>query len=199
MTHPTTAVPNITEVPAEPEVWEYPPEVVVVATVVMSVVVAVALLLNTVLVMTIQFSPSLKTPPNSHLLNICLNNLLLALHVLLALPSLHLSGVDVPRKGTASELELSGSQAEHVRYKATSGGHVEHRKHHFPEDHGKQVPGTLSHIAPSHRVVALLICRLLFFLNAPVYPLWYLLFSLRVKKCLARMCETLLVRFQYRQ
>ncbi|XP_070206292.1 uncharacterized protein [Littorina saxatilis] len=88
-------------------VWQYPAAVVIATTVVTSAVTLAGLLLNAVLVMTIQCSPSLKTPPNSHLLNICLNNLVLGVHALLALPSLHLNGVHVHSKG--SEV-LSGLQ-----------------------------------------------------------------------------------------
>ena len=108
MSDVTSAVTNITaQIENVKSVWQYPPVVVVVITVIMSAVSVAGLLLNSLLVLTIQFSPSLKTPPNSHLLNICFNNLLLGLHALLALPSLHLNGVHVPRIG--SEV-LSGLQ-----------------------------------------------------------------------------------------
>ena len=101
MSDVTSAVTNITaQIENVTSVWQYPPVVVVVITVLMSAVSVAGLLLNSVLVLTIQFSPSLKTPPNSHLLNICFNNLLLGLHALLALPALHLNGVHVPRKGS---------------------------------------------------------------------------------------------------
>ena len=87
--------------------WRYPNEVVVVTTVLTSAVSLLGLGLNGLLVMTIKCSPSLKTPPNSHLLNICFNNLLLALHALVSLPCLHLNGVHVPVR--SSEV-LSGIQ-----------------------------------------------------------------------------------------
>ncbi|XP_025091126.1 uncharacterized protein LOC112562230 isoform X2 [Pomacea canaliculata] len=89
------------------DTWRYPPEVRVATTVAVSCVCGVAVLLNILLALTIQFSPSLKTPPNSHLLNICCNNFALSLHMLMALPSLHLNGSHVQHKG--SEI-LSGLQ-----------------------------------------------------------------------------------------
>ncbi|XP_076434599.1 uncharacterized protein LOC143274615 [Babylonia areolata] len=60
-----------------------------------------------------------------------------------------------------------------------------------------QIPGSLGHVTPERRVQVLLVCRLLFFFNCPACPLWYLLFSLRVKKCLRRMCETFPVSWHY--
>lgn len=92
---------------AEAALWYYPPEVTIVATVAMAMAATAGILLNTLLVMTIQFSPSLKTPPNAHLLNICFNNLLLGLHVLVSLPTLHMSGATI--RGKTDEV-LSGLQ-----------------------------------------------------------------------------------------
>ena len=71
-------------------VWRHPPAVVAAATAALLAVSVAGAALNALLVLTVHSSPSLRTPPNSQLLNICLNGLLLALHALLALPALHL-------------------------------------------------------------------------------------------------------------
>ncbi|XP_046568191.1 uncharacterized protein LOC124276587 [Haliotis rubra] len=60
-------------------------------------------------------------------------------------------------------------------------------------------PRALAAVSPSSRVIALLCCRLLFYINAPVYPTWYLLFSKRVRKCLRRMLDSMLLRLNVRR
>ncbi|XP_067681460.1 uncharacterized protein [Haliotis asinina] len=60
-------------------------------------------------------------------------------------------------------------------------------------------PRVLAAVSPPSRVIALLACRLLFYINAPVYPTWYLLFSKRVRKCLRRMLDSLLLRLNVRR
>lgn len=45
----------------------------------------------------------------------------------------------------------------------------------------------------------LLMCQLLFYVNAPAYPIWYLVFSKRVRKCLLKLFDTALIRFKIRQ
>ncbi|XP_046353702.2 uncharacterized protein LOC124133365 [Haliotis rufescens] len=60
-------------------------------------------------------------------------------------------------------------------------------------------PRALAAVPPQNRVITLLVCRLLFFVNAPVYPTWYLLFSKRVRKCLRRMSDTMLLRLNVRR
>jgi hypothetical protein len=61
------------------------------------------------------------------------------------------------------------------------------------------VPGTLDALVAEQRILVLLACRLLFHLNSPAYPLWYLLFSVRVKTCLTRMLEAFLARLNVTQ
>ena len=55
------------------------------------------------------------------------------------------------------------------------------------------LPGVLPTDAPWDISVPMMFARLAFYLNAPAYPLWYLVFSRRVRKCLTRMCENLLI------
>ena len=43
----------------------------------------------------------------------------------------------------------------------------------------------------------LLFSRLIFFMNAPAYPIWYLLFSRRVRKCLRRLYSRIKVRIRH--
>ncbi|KAL8613145.1 hypothetical protein ACOMHN_042954 [Nucella lapillus] len=88
--------------------WQYASYVTVVTTVVTLSVCVVGLVLNMVLVMTIKYSPSLKTPPNSHLVNICFNNLLLGFQAFLSIPGLYLHGTHELQK-RRSEV-LSGIQ-----------------------------------------------------------------------------------------
>lgn len=61
------------------------------------------------------------------------------------------------------------------------------------------LPAVLSSLPEGGRVITLIFCRLLFYLNAPVYPIWYLLFSKRVKKCLYRVFDSILIRFNVRR
>lgn len=55
------------------------------------------------------------------------------------------------------------------------------------------IPGVLRVETPGDVSVPLMFCRIVFYLNAPAYPLWYLIFSKRVRKCLGRMTENWLV------
>ncbi|XP_041377749.1 uncharacterized protein LOC121390092 [Gigantopelta aegis] len=61
------------------------------------------------------------------------------------------------------------------------------------------VPGALDKVSPENRLFTLFFCRLLFCVNAPIYPAWYLLFSRRVRKCLSKMNENLLSCFSIRR
>ncbi|XP_074641308.1 uncharacterized protein LOC141899054 [Tubulanus polymorphus] len=45
--------------------------------------------------------------------------------------------------------------------------------------------------------IAVLYCWILFYFNAPAYPLWYLMFSERVKKCVSRLYENASQRFSF--
>ncbi|XP_062599611.1 uncharacterized protein LOC134261179 [Saccostrea cucullata] len=47
------------------------------------------------------------------------------------------------------------------------------------------IPGILDFLSTDSRVLTLVVCRLLFYINACFYPLWYLLFSKRVRQCLS--------------
>ena len=61
------------------------------------------------------------------------------------------------------------------------------------------VPGVLDHMEGSKVTQILLACRLVFYMNAPAYPIWYLIFSKRVRKCLCRLYESLLVKLNLRR
>ncbi|KAK6190717.1 hypothetical protein SNE40_002519 [Patella caerulea] len=61
------------------------------------------------------------------------------------------------------------------------------------------IPGALNLLQSNHRIIALLFCRLIFCINAPIYPLWYLLFSKRIRTCLNRLCESMLIRLNMRR
>ncbi|XP_023932152.1 uncharacterized protein LOC112042203 [Lingula anatina] len=51
------------------------------------------------------------------------------------------------------------------------------------------IPGVLDNTEMATRVYVTMVCKLLFFVNAPAYPIWYLIFSKRVRKCLNRLLE----------
>lgn len=61
------------------------------------------------------------------------------------------------------------------------------------------VPGVLVTSSVGTVTTTLLFCRLTFYVNAPLYPIWYLMFSKRVRKCLHKLYETILVRMNIRQ
>ena len=61
------------------------------------------------------------------------------------------------------------------------------------------MPGVLSQESPEDMSVPLLFSKIVFFLNAPSYPLWYLIFSRRVRKCLGRMTEHVLVKLHVKR
>ncbi|GFR79893.1 hypothetical protein ElyMa_002299100 [Elysia marginata] len=48
---------------------------------------------------------------------------------------------------------------------------------------------------PSQRVQVLMLCRILFSLNAPAYPLWYLCCSETVRKCFSRLWEAFVGKY----
>lgn len=61
------------------------------------------------------------------------------------------------------------------------------------------IPGVLDFLSTDARILTLLVCRLLFYINACFYPLWYLLFSKRVRQCLLRFIENILIKLQVRR
>lgn len=61
------------------------------------------------------------------------------------------------------------------------------------------VPGVLDSVPFSQMVYIMMFCKLLFFLNSPAYPIWYLVFSKRVRKCLYRIYENAFISFNVRQ
>ncbi|GFO09797.1 hypothetical protein PoB_003630200 [Plakobranchus ocellatus] len=89
------------------EVVSHSDTVVVAVTVILAGNVAFSLFLNILLVLIIQYSPSLRTPPNSHLLNICINNLMLCLNMVLCILCLTFNSVDL---GLDESEMLSGLQ-----------------------------------------------------------------------------------------
>ena len=60
-------------------------------------------------------------------------------------------------------------------------------------------PNILLHTKQNQRVLLLLFTVMAFYLNAPLYPLWYLIHNNRVRKCLNRVLETLLVKLNFRR
>lgn len=61
------------------------------------------------------------------------------------------------------------------------------------------IPGALGFLSFEARILTLVVCRLLFYINACFYPLWYLLFSKRVRQCLLRLIENILIKLQVRR
>ena len=60
-------------------------------------------------------------------------------------------------------------------------------------------PHVLLHVQQNHRVLLLMFTELTFYLNAPLYSLWYLIHNRRVRKCLNRVLETLLIKLNFRR
>lgn len=60
-------------------------------------------------------------------------------------------------------------------------------------------PGLLSTKTVPDVTLPLLLCQLVFFLNAPAYPIWYLVFSKRVRKCLLKMYDDMLIKVKIKQ
>ena len=62
------------------------------------------------------------------------------------------------------------------------------------------IPGVVQPGGSITRMTApLLVCRIVFLLNGPVYPIWYLAFSKRVRKCLHNLYENVLLHYNLRQ
>ena len=61
------------------------------------------------------------------------------------------------------------------------------------------LPGVLGASSVTHVTVPLAFTRLLFYMNAPAYPIWYLVFSRRVRKCLHRLVDRLLIHTHIRK
>ncbi|XP_053375259.1 uncharacterized protein LOC123534856 [Mercenaria mercenaria] len=60
------------------------------------------------------------------------------------------------------------------------------------------IPHVLSQTKESHRVLILLFTKLAFYLNAPIYPLWYLVQNKRVRKCLFRVFDSICLKLDMR-
>lgn len=61
------------------------------------------------------------------------------------------------------------------------------------------VPSVLRSLENSTRLFVLLGVKLTFYLNACIYPTWYLIFSKRVRKCMFRMFESIYLRLNSRR
>ncbi|XP_052799207.1 uncharacterized protein LOC128230805 [Mya arenaria] len=61
------------------------------------------------------------------------------------------------------------------------------------------IPNVLSLEKENHRVLILMFTKLVFCLNSPIYPLWYLVQNKRVRKCLQRVTETICVKLDFRR
>ena len=60
-------------------------------------------------------------------------------------------------------------------------------------------PSALTDVKQHHRVLLLLFTELAFYLNAPLYPLWYLIHNNRVRTCLNRVFESFLIKLNFRR
>lgn len=89
---PSNVTANTSEILLdELTIWSMPTSATIISVVYIIVTVVVGLFCNCLLIVIINHSPTLKTPANSHLINICANNLVLCLSMLLSLVSLLLS------------------------------------------------------------------------------------------------------------
>ena len=81
---------NLTQVTQEPvlEEWKMSYGLFLGVVLVLTLILIIAMCSNVLLIVTIWRSPSLKTPPNAHLVNICVNNLTLCVAGLFGLLSL---------------------------------------------------------------------------------------------------------------
>lgn len=61
------------------------------------------------------------------------------------------------------------------------------------------IPTVLSGQKESHRILILVFTKLIFYLNSPIYPLWYLVQNKRVRKCLIRIADTICVKLDLRR
>ena len=61
------------------------------------------------------------------------------------------------------------------------------------------LPGVVSTSSVQSLTLPLLYARLLFYLNAPAYPIWYLVFSNRVRKCLYKLFEQILIQLNLKK
>lgn len=61
------------------------------------------------------------------------------------------------------------------------------------------IPHVLSETKENHRVLILLFTKLAFYLNSPIYPLWYLIQNKRVRICLFRVFESICVKLDMRR
>ncbi|KAH3891085.1 uncharacterized protein LOC127867396 [Dreissena polymorpha] len=62
-----------------------------------------------------------------------------------------------------------------------------------------EIPTVLTSQSESHRVLILMFTELVFCLNAPIYPLWYLVQNKRVRKCLLRVMDTICMSLRIRR
>ena len=83
-------VTSVVETTLPTDVWEMPTGSAVFATILLSLQLLAGIFLNSALILTICLSPTLYTPPNAHLINICVTNCVLLLSTLLSLVSLSL-------------------------------------------------------------------------------------------------------------
>ena len=83
----------------EGDYWEMPRKEYVVATALLCSELFLAIVTNIALIVTIWHSPSLKTPPNAYLVNICVNNLLLAVSMILSFALLLVTGSEPDSTG----------------------------------------------------------------------------------------------------
>ena len=105
---PKVNVSNSTDVPIFPDaIWDLPSSMVLISLVYLCVNILVSLFINALLIIIIQCSPVLRTPPNSHLVNICINNILLSISMLLSMVCVNINSVHINEEGSNA---LSGIQ-----------------------------------------------------------------------------------------
>lgn len=86
----SSILPAIRKTMVDQNTWMMSQPLYAVTMTLLSVEAAVGLLSNTLLIATIRYSPTLRTPANNQLISICVNNLLLVLNIIISLWSLNI-------------------------------------------------------------------------------------------------------------
>ena len=60
------------------------------------------------------------------------------------------------------------------------------------------IPGVLNENSLEHMSRPLIVCQLIYYFNAPAYPIWYLVFSKRVRRCVIRLYDNILLKLYLR-
>ncbi|XP_069135646.1 cholecystokinin receptor-like [Argopecten irradians] len=106
MLNTTDGVSNYTTLPTSMTVWELPIFAVIISVIYLALDVVFGLFTNTLLIMIIYNSPSLRTPPNSHLVNISINNILLCVCILFSLITVSAKPGDLDNSRVLTGIQL---------------------------------------------------------------------------------------------